>query len=358
MKVGILTFHRAHNYGAVLQCYALQQVISEMGHDVEVIDYRQPQIEADYKAFSLKKIHSFKQLIKNIKNYPRFHKIVKERKKIFQLFINNNLKLSQKCKKRQEIPTTYDVIIIGSDQLWSKDCMIGNFDMIYFGDFNHDNTKIIGYAISSNRKSLDEICKKYIEKISNFNMLSLRDEFVLNKIQPFTKMKLHLCIDPTLLTKSNTWDNIVNDTFKERSFIVLYQVQSRKGRSILLNYAINLAKKTGCEVIDLTMLNYSVENFVSIIKYSKCVITSSFHACAFAIIFKRPLYAFKIGDGRDDRYINLLESLGMNNCLMELNQIPENIPTDNCQNIKRNLELYRKQSLDFLQQSLNKFNLT
>ena len=41
MKIGILTFHRAHNYGAVLQCYALQEVLKGMGHEVEVIDYRQ-----------------------------------------------------------------------------------------------------------------------------------------------------------------------------------------------------------------------------------------------------------------------------------------------------------------------------
>ena len=52
MKVGILTFHRAHNYGAVLQCYALQETLKRMGHDVQVIDYAQPWIEEFYKLFS------------------------------------------------------------------------------------------------------------------------------------------------------------------------------------------------------------------------------------------------------------------------------------------------------------------
>lgn len=45
MKIGILTFHRAINYGAVLQCYALSEVLKKMGHDVFVIDYRQPRVE-------------------------------------------------------------------------------------------------------------------------------------------------------------------------------------------------------------------------------------------------------------------------------------------------------------------------
>lgn len=48
MKVGIITYHRAHNYGAVLQCYALQEVLKRMGHDTQIIDYRQPFIEKLY----------------------------------------------------------------------------------------------------------------------------------------------------------------------------------------------------------------------------------------------------------------------------------------------------------------------
>ena len=59
MKIGILTFHRAHNYGAVLQCYALQEIMRRRGHDVRVIDYRQPWIEEFYKLL----IMELKQLL-------------------------------------------------------------------------------------------------------------------------------------------------------------------------------------------------------------------------------------------------------------------------------------------------------
>ena len=47
-KVGIITFHRANNYGAALQCYALQETLTSIGYDVVVIDYRQPYIEMAY----------------------------------------------------------------------------------------------------------------------------------------------------------------------------------------------------------------------------------------------------------------------------------------------------------------------
>ena len=53
MKVGILTFHRAHNFGAMLQCYALQEYLTKKGLNVEVIDYRQPYIETLYSKYSL-----------------------------------------------------------------------------------------------------------------------------------------------------------------------------------------------------------------------------------------------------------------------------------------------------------------
>ena len=62
MKIGILTFHRAHNYGAVLQCYALQEILKRMGHQVYVIDYRQPWIEDFYRFISMDMIISCRNL--------------------------------------------------------------------------------------------------------------------------------------------------------------------------------------------------------------------------------------------------------------------------------------------------------
>ena len=73
MKIGILTFHRAHNYGAVLQCYALQERLKMAGYDVSVIDYRQPAIERAYKCFDvlylLKNVFHLKNLMGKIKYY-------------------------------------------------------------------------------------------------------------------------------------------------------------------------------------------------------------------------------------------------------------------------------------------------
>ena len=99
MKIGILTFHRAHNYGAVLQCYALQEVLKGMGHDVEVIDYRQKWTEEVYKPFSLtvmkvrcKGVHS---TIRYIKGLHKRYTAVKKKRASFEAFNSTFLTISK-----------------------------------------------------------------------------------------------------------------------------------------------------------------------------------------------------------------------------------------------------------------------
>ena len=78
MRIGILTFHRAHNYGAVLQCYALQETLKRMGHDVQVIDYRQPWIEDFYNLFCRNMIR------RNSSSVPELFSYLKSRHHSFQ----------------------------------------------------------------------------------------------------------------------------------------------------------------------------------------------------------------------------------------------------------------------------------
>ena len=92
MRIGILTFHRAHNYGAVLQCYALQEVLSRMGYRVEIVDYRQPFIESFYRIRFPKRFF-FEKIIRldfvSIINYLRKSMIPEiKRKFIFKKFVD------------------------------------------------------------------------------------------------------------------------------------------------------------------------------------------------------------------------------------------------------------------------------
>ena len=135
-RVGILTFHRAHNYGAVLQCFALKETIRQMGYDVQVIDYRQPQIENSYRyhyIFDKKESNGFGALLyllrQQLANIYHFYLYIRKRY-YYTTFQKSYLSLSCRCN-RSSIPT-YDCYVIGSDMLWDSRCLNGQYDDVYF----------------------------------------------------------------------------------------------------------------------------------------------------------------------------------------------------------------------------------
>lgn len=360
MKIGILTFHRAFNYGAVLQCYALQCYLQSLGHDVYVIDYRQPWTE------SLRKTISFGK-IKQLYIHPRalFFYLIKSsyRKKnmaksklIFDDFLNKYLNIKDTCFQYNGFPSDYDCYIIGSDQLWGKSCLGGKFDDVYMGDFPHkDQSKVIGYAISSSEQSISSLSKCYLEKIANrFSALSFRESKISELIGNKLDTVFQTCIDPTLLCDQNIWDKIVDYKWKEKQYILIYEARdSVMYPNLLYKKACELQAKVGnIEIINLSKMEYSVSDFVSAFRFAKCIITTSFHATVFSIIFKRPFYSIKLNDGADGRYVNLLRQLGLSaQCVSP--EISPIIPIIDYKNIDNLLKQYRKQSLDFLNDLLS-----
>lgn len=143
-KVGILTFQQAVNYGAVLQMYALQKIVSELGYDVEIINYDSPKIAEGYNPFHYQNIWKPKAFLSDVLNC--FSRI--ERNQKFNAFIQENMKLSSLISKDKlvEIADYYDYYIVGSDQVWNPD--ITGDDSTYFFDFVIRNEKKLSYAAS------------------------------------------------------------------------------------------------------------------------------------------------------------------------------------------------------------------
>ena len=158
MKIGLLTFHCAHNYGAVLQCYALQETLISMGHEVEVINYRPKYLIASYKRFELHRFISL-NLINSLKNSIKEALLAGRRfrrYKAFEEFITNRLNLSERVNANN-IPSKYDIYIIGSDQIWNPKITKG-FDSVYWGQFKFpkERRRYIAYAASMEIKRINE----------------------------------------------------------------------------------------------------------------------------------------------------------------------------------------------------------
>lgn len=362
MKVGILTFHRAYNYGAVLQCYALQQYLLSQGYNVEVIDYRQPWIDACFKPFSILMFkHNLfhpKLMCRYLISFKRRKDILNERKKYFTAFRKEHLLISSKpVKEKENMPDDYDAYIIGSDQLWGLLCLGEKFDDIYLGQFRHKNgSKVIGYAISSDIRSIELLAEnKRLDKIlKGFSAMSLREKNIADKIYSITGNIIPVTVDPTLLVEAQLWEPLVNNNWMKQIYVVIYQVRSvLKYKKVLYEKARKIASMINedCKIIDLSDMSYSVTDFVSIIKYAKFVVTTSFHATVFSIIFNTPFYAIKLHDGRDNRYVDLCAALGLGNQCIEINEEYMNVNVDYSQ-VDDKLRILNQQSKLYLNNSL------
>lgn len=356
MKIGIITVHRAYNYGSVLQCYALQEYLREAGHEVWVIDYRQRWTEATYKPFSWYYIWQFAKR-KDIHTIIGYWRNRKERrynlnrsKRIFSSFIKR-LHLTKPCRRR--MPVGFDVYLIGSDQLWSFQC-VGGEDKIYTGNFEHPaGSRIIGYAVSAGIDSLLKLGTDGLKRIiGNFDSISLRETGNANIIEQLTGMTLPVTIDPVLLTEPSMWESMINKDWQRRDYIVIYQARTVNGRpDYLREKAKELAEQCHCEVIDLSNMGYSVEDFISSIKYARYVMTTSFHAVAFAMLMETPCYAIRLGDGLDVRYVDLLSNVGLEQELVDLDFQPSSFEID-FNMVKKNLRKFQQVSQNFLNKSL------
>lgn len=355
MKVGILTFHRALNYGAVLQCYALQESIKSLGYETYVIDYIQPYIEQIYKLHGIRKFISgipFPKGINSTIDRIKGRALSKER---FESFRSKYLSLIH--EPQNKIPQAIDTYVIGSDQLWSCNCYGGSIDPIFFGNFNKRlSSKVIGYAISTMDGSLESVGKDNLKRyISNFNALSLREQKYKERLESLIGVSAHVDLDPTLLVNETVWEKIVNENWsKKRPYIVLYYVSRDVDYDFygeLKQKAFKVAKDNDWDIIDLTSQTYSVEDYVSAFKFAKCVITTAFHAVAFSVIFERPLCAVMLRDGEDGRSENLLNAIGLE-AAMVTRDFKLKIPQLNYKQAKEKLLQMRSESMKYLQDNL------
>lgn len=354
MKIGILTFQHARNFGALLQCYALQEILKKKGYNVNIIDYRQKNIHNSNK-FDYKLI--FKYIIK-LRPFATYYEFKAQWNRFkstsnYREFCNKFLSLTKPCKNTN-IPH-FDKYIIGSDQVWSLACTGNELDETYFGNFKHSqNSILIGYAISTNMTSLNYIKKNNLKKyISNFNYISFRENEIANKIADFTGIRYPVVLDPTLLVTTEIYNPLLNNKWRNKKYIVTYNLRGYKDK--IDDEVKKIALKNGCEIVDLSFSKYKVSDFVSAIKYSEIVITSSFHATVFAIIFHKPLYAIKLNDNHDERYVNLLQTLKIENCLCNINFSENPHPKISWNKVDELLDNIRKESLDYLTNSINQY---
>lgn len=367
-KIGIITFHKAHNYGAMLQAYALQEILKKMGNETYIIDYRDEDVLNNYYLLKIKvKGESPKKIIKTaIKNVIFLNKRYK-RYRSFEKFIKKYYNLSRKYNSEKELKNNYpiyDIYITGSDQVWNTNITKGLKDA-YTLDFGDVSTKRISYAASIGNSIIDEKYKnEYIEKLSKLNKISVREKSAKESLEKILNKEIEVVLDPTMLLTGEEWEKMIQYEKKEKEdYILSYVVEDNIEHQKIVNY---LSEKTGLKVVHFEPKNKKYKSilrnensanplrFLKLIKEANYVVATSFHATVFSILFKKKFFIVphvKTGT----RVINLLEKLGISDRIYktfeEFKKIDYNYET-NYNKVGEIIENERNKSLEFLKSAI------
>lgn len=303
-NIVIVTFNKAHNYGAMLQEYALLKKTSEIGH-AEVLNYNDFNIAKNYKYIGLG-YGTFIERIKIIIKYIIFFRINKKRYYAFDRFEKKFIKLTKEiCNGVEDVDSCIkntDILIAGSDQVWNPQITNGLSD-IYTLNFGRKNVKRISYAASIGRSQIDKIMEnEYKEKLSNLDCISVREESGAATLKKIIKDKeINVVLDPTLLLTKSEWENFSsNSKFidNKTKYILAYIVEKNPEQIKIVN---QISHKTGLKVIHFEKMNryknslksaYTAnpQEFVELIRNAEYIVTTSFHATVFSIIFNKKFW--------------------------------------------------------------------
>lgn len=354
-KIGILTFHKAHNYGASLQTMALQKMTKAY-----VVDYYDNNIYNQYKIIKPLRKNMIKYMIDFILELPYLNKNIVRHKK-FENFIKKLPKVDYK--------NIFDIniLITGSDQVWNPE-ITGGISDVYTLNFCNDNIKRISYAASiGNEKNVQKYKEDYKTKLSRLDRISVREESAKEELQKILpEKKIEVVLDPTLLLTKKEWEEEIKDIKDEKEkYILGYYVKEDEEFEKITN---ELSKKTGLKVIHFDKRNRGLKNvlrsaytegpleFINLIKKAEYIVATSFHATVFSIIFNKKFWIVP-HKTTGSRVTDLLKKFGISN--RAVNTIDEFKERDyneeiDYERVNKKLEEERKKSIKWLMDAIEK----
>lgn len=306
MKIGIVTFWDLEdNYGQILQCYALQRFLRNMGNDAFVIRYLAPE---QYK-YSFKKMFSVvmnpEKLLRYIKNKRRIriiNKTNKDHPRGFNDFKEANISMTSKIYRSvdelQNNPPLADAYICGSDQIW------GGEDPIYYLNFGDLKAKRIAYAPSFGHKPYPESIEKIRSYLTMLDVITVRELSGIANCEELGFNNVECVLDPTLLLTVNDYGLLEDIIETESDYILLYLL----GNSIDydLDEIYEYANKHNLEIkyiasqgrVDRYSKEYpSIPQWLYLLNHAKYVVTNSYHGTIFSILYNKQFAVFPLTGG-------------------------------------------------------------
>lgn len=369
MKIAILTLPLHTNYGGILQAYALQTVLERMGHEVEHLQpgVTYPPLHPTWQMPLVWGKRLIRKYLGGDRKLPIFEHPQKWIRKNTDKFIADNLHCRYLKPEdwKETLAEDYDIFVVGSDQVW-RPCMSGQIEWYLTGFLGHEKVNRIAYAASfgvdSDEFSEDE--KKLARSlVPLFNAVSVREESGIKQCRDIFGVDAVCTLDPTMLLSSDDYDKLSVKAPASAGNLLTYILdESQRTDEIIDNVAkelgltpfwVNVKVERGDKESKLSNKQQPlVENWLRGFKDAEYVITDSFHACVFSILFKKPFICIGNDFRGMARFNSLLGHFGLMDRLIPIDS--DHIPSSEIDWTKVDaiLKEKRKESFDFLRQAL------
>lgn len=334
MNIKTITCHDVYNYGASLQAYALQEYLISQGHDVEIIDYKPDYMRVHYKFWYVSEnSHYYRLAMKSrvirflLCCYFAPRRFATYGRKIkFDKFTKKFLHLTRRYNSYEEVvanPPAADIYIAGSDQIWNSNLPNGK-DPGYFLQFGDEKARRIAYAASFGIPEVEAGHRPTMSKwLNSFDAISVREKTALGILETLDVEGVNV-VDPVFLLNKEQWSRFAGDNrvYKDK-YILVYDIDldnddiriEAERLHKLYNYKIVAVCALGKNpYAQKSIKNAGPQEFVNLIKNAEFVLSNSFHATSFSIIFNRPFSTF-YKKKNVSRMADLLKSTELEHCL-------------------------------------------
>ena len=346
MKILIITLHAMHNPGSVFQAYALQEYLNKQGREAVILDYRPDYFYTEGSAYKL----LFKKIL--------FYRSYNNRNNKFAGFVSSNLNLTKLYKSYTEIANdtfSYDLYMVGSDQLWNTDFECGK-DPAFYLKFIKEGRKV-SYSTSIGKAEYDIGIENILKKnLSDFENIAVREKSTSVYLSELLGRDVKWVCDPVFLLSVEDYNKFVGKRPVDEPYVMVYM----SPKSEQLDKIVSYYKHKGYKIVlvggftnrcmcDIHVKDAGPEDFLTYIYYADMIVSTSFHATAFCHIFHKKFLSL-IPNRNGERIISLLEKSGLLNRAISSPQNNYDIGLEeiNWTQVDGNLCDYLEDSMDYL----------
>lgn len=362
MRIGVYTLPLNVNYGGVLQAYALQRVLQDMGYDAILFEWHTCHTRRKNVIFCKAYVIRFIQkylLNKDIVVFSELvYNIVYDK---INIFVKKNINL---LSLNDLIEKSVDILIVGSDQIWRAAFLSNNIEDSYLQFAKDWDVRRIAYAASFGVDDWSEyteeqtnICRELAQK---FDAVSVREDSGVDLCRNYLGVDAQHVLDPTMLVDVKHYICHINNCKKRypKRMCLAYILDEVDDKLSVLNSIIKYCKYNICVWKSVDIKNPTVEEWLKGFYEAEFVFTDSFHGCVFSIIFNKPFIAFGNAGRGMARFYSLLRMFGLEELLItsvdeftpQLVDRAISIFADNT--IQMRLNDLRKESQEFLLNAL------